>query len=714
MCGVFGLTVKDGGPLAKDKHFILSCIKHLLLASETRGKDASGISVSTRDDFSVVKMPVAASKLVRTPEYKKLMSDLVESRTVGDNSQLSSLGHARMVTNGKRERHVNNQPVISDDMLVIHNGIIVNDDSIEDEFGLESAGAEIDTRVISGLYRHFRSKGRSLCESISDIYGIIKGQASLGILFNDINCLVIATNNGSLYELNDVEQGLHIFASERYILERVVQKCFSADRGAKYTEAITKVEPGQAIFLNTVNFEQLRVGMEQLPNEQAVQFEARLSPRNSKSIDDICLERGAQGYVPESAPALSDMTMIHFDEFFEQVHKRSLELKRCMKCVLPESFPFISFNSDGVCNYCEHYQPIQTFGRQALEKSLSKMHRSKYAQDCIVSLSGGRDSSYALHFMVRELGLKPITYTYDWGMVTDLARRNISRLCGELGIEHILISADIQKKRENIRKNVTAWLRKPAVGMVPLFMAGDKQYFYHGARLMKDFDIPIMILAENLLERTNFKTGFCNVPPTFETSNTYGLSLQKNLKMVFYYLENFVKNPHYLNSSLIDTFAAYCSYYVMPHRFLSLFRYLDWDENTINDTLINTYDWEVATDTKSTWRIGDGTASFYNYIYFLNGGFSEYDTFRSNQIREGLLSRAEAMDLVKTENRPRWESIQWYCNTIGIDFGEAIKRINSLGEAFTQKYDSTSSKRNAEVAEIATQLNNEARIANER
>ena len=48
---------------------------------------------------------------------------------------------------------------------------------------------------------------------------------------------------------------------------------------------------------------------------------------------------------------------------------------------------------------------------------------------------------------------------------------------------------------------------------------------------------------------------------------------------------------------------------------------------------------EFAKDSKTSWRIGDGTASFYNYIYYTIAGFTEHDTFRSNQIREGVISR---------------------------------------------------------------------------
>ncbi len=49
--------------------------------------------------------------------------------------------------------------------------------------------------------------------------------------------------------------------------------------------------------------------------------------------------------------------------------------------------------------------------------------------------------------------------------------------------------------------------------------------------------------------------------------------------------------------------------------------------------------------------IGDGTAPFYNYIYLTVGGFSEHDTFRSNQIREGLITRDQAMAAIETENQ---------------------------------------------------------------
>ena len=74
----------------------------------------------------------------------------------------------------------------------------------------------------------------------------------------------------------------------------------------------------------------------------------------------------------------------------------------------------------------------------------------------------------------------------------------------------------------------------------------------------------------------------------------------------------------------------------------------------------------------------DGTASFYNYIYTLFVGFSENDTFRSNQIREGLITREEALSFVYKENEPRYNSLKWYLDIIGLDYKTTINKINDF------------------------------------
>ena len=116
--------------------------------------------------------------------------------------------------------------------------------------------------------------------------------------------------------------------------------------------------------------------------------------------------------------------------------------------------------------------------------------------------------------------------------------------------------------------------------------------------------------------------------------------------------------------------------------YFHLFDYWRWDEEEINHTLLNEYNWEMAPDTTTTWRIGDGTAALYNYIYYTVAGFTEHDTFRSNQIREGQISRERALELVNVENQPRYQNIRWYLDTLGMDFTSVIKTINNMQQLY--------------------------------
>ena len=265
-------------------------------------------------------------------------------------------------------------------------------------------------------------------------------------------------------------------------------------------------------------------------------------------------------------------------------------------------------------------------------------------------------------------------------MVTDLARRNQSRLCEKLGIELITISADLRKKRENIRKNITAWLKTPDLGLIPLFMAGDKQYFYYANQVCRNYGLNTILMTANPFEETHFKSGFCHVRPTVLRTAQRNSSFERLpaagvIRMGLYYLQNFLKNPAYLNSSLLNTAGAALSYYVVPHNYFRLFNYIPWNEDEVNKVLLEEYDWETSPDTASTWRIGDGTAPFYNYIYYRIAGFTENDTLRSNQIREGMLSREKALELAFRDNQPRWESMKWYFDVIGMDMETVLEKI---------------------------------------
>ena len=73
---------------------------------------------------------------------------------------------------------------------------------------------------------------------------------------------------------------------------------------------------------------------------------------------------------------------------------------------------------------------------------------------------------------------------------------------------------------------------------------------------------------------------------------------------------------------------------------------------------------ETDPSIQSTWRIGDGTAPFYNFIYKALAGFSEHDTFRNNQVLSNIITRENALNLVKSEKKQRMTQIKTFTNLL--------------------------------------------------
>lgn len=128
-------------------------------------------------------------------------------------------------------------------------------------------------------------------------------------------------------------------------------------------------------------------------------------------------------------------------------------MKRCKVCVLPETFPGITFDEEGVCSYCRKFK-----GQKNLEEKkeryrkrfedLVEKHRGKAGYDALMCYSGGKDSSYTLALLTRDYGLNVLAVTYDNGFVPEQTFCNICSVTEELGQDHILYRPrfDVLKK----------------------------------------------------------------------------------------------------------------------------------------------------------------------------------------------------------------------------------------------------------------------------
>ncbi|MGA2121742.1 MAG: hypothetical protein ABSG49_06820 [Methanoregula sp.] len=584
------------------------------------------------------------------------------------------MGHSRLVTNGRCELNTNNQPVIKDGAVGIHNGIIVNDYLLWKAFPVLEKKFDVDTEVLLSLLQSFRTAGLSLTEAAKKTYGLIEGSASIAVTFDDINMVLLTSNTGSLYFCTSRKGDIIVFASEKFILKQL----FKRHVGLFDPDTIEQIRPGTGCVIDLSDLKKTAFSLQDKGTDT---FTGHRSPK--LPISDISAEQGPLPDIDSNRFILTGEVKDRMLKTWEYIYSDRSSLRRCTRCLLPETMPFIHFDEEGVCNHCRQYEnekkPLK--GEAALKEFVSQYRRSDGEPDVLIGFSGGRDSSYGLDYLKNKLNLNPLTFIYDWGMVTDLARRNQARVCGKLGIEQILVSADIRKKREYIHKNLEAWLKKPDLGMVPILMAGDKEFYYYFHKIRKENNIRLFVFCggyEGEESSGLFKLGFCGVDRG-KGSAEYrmtGISFINKLRLITYYLKSYLTNPAYINGSLFDTLFAFYSSYMLTDDYVYLYQYIPWDEKMIVSTIREKFDWEIETDTPATWRTDDGTAAIYNYIYFAIAGFTEFDGIRSHQIREGKLTRAEAMEIIKAENKPRFKSLEWYAETIEFDLNRAIDIIN--------------------------------------
>ncbi|MDP3960834.1 MAG: glucosamine 6-phosphate synthetase [Pseudorhodobacter sp.] len=604
MCGIFGIVSNLPGTVGD-----LASLAH---HAEQRGRDSSGLVVARSGGYDVQRADFEIRKLLRKVQ-------IGETRMV--------IGHSRLITNGLAD----NQPVVRDGIIVIHNGIIVNYEDIWPTLN-KTRELQVDSEVIAAIAADHLDAGGAVEDIGARVLEACKGTVSCALAVPRLGKLLLFSNNGSLYR--GQKNGAVNFASESYALAQI---------GCSNIQQI----------YDTVTLD--------IPASETITVEDRKS-----RVKDL---------IPELVFNSAEEKLLVYPQ---------PELRRCTRCILSETMPFIRFDEDGVCNYCHNYKQRNKPKPKEDLFRLVEPYRREHGPDCIVPFSGGRDSCYGLHLIVNELKMKPITYTYDWGMVTDLGRRNISRMCAELGVENIIVAADIAKKRDNIAMNLKAWLKSPHLGMVSILTAGDKHFFRHVETIKRQTGIHLNLWGINPLEVTHFKAGFLGIPPDFEEDRVYISSAGKQLRYQRLRFQAMLQSVGYFNSSLWDTLSGeYYRSFQKKSDYFHIFDYWTWEERLVDQTLAM-YDWEKAPDTSTTWRIGDGTAALYNYIYLTVAGFTEHDTFRSNQIREGQISREEALLRVQDENRPRYPNIKWYLDAIGMDFSEVIKVINAIPRLYQE------------------------------
>ena len=356
-------------------------------------------------------------------------------------------------------------------------------------------------------------------------------------------------------------------------------------------------------------------------------------------------------------------------------------MKRCMKCVLPSNYPGITIDENRVCNFCINFEDRKYPGNKALKKDIESILKNYEGRnrdyDCVLGLSGGRDSSYLLYYLVKVLGLRVFAYSANHGFIPKQTIMNIKKMTEILDVPLVMEEHDDVKRC--LKHHIQSFIRKPSAAMIGLLCTGCRLNIVIGLyKCAVENKIPIVINGGTPYEAGSYKFNIMKKNPHDK----------KNTAFISGYLSKIIKNPRWVlnpTSLGIQIKEYYYHYYKKgllrrkkDIQIIQPFLYIRWIEKEIVSKIQNELKWKKNPQQESTWRGDCDIALIKLYLYRELLGFNDFDDGLSCLIRDKQITREEALDRIKKEGEIPDEILEDIFKRNGLDFKElkiALKDI---------------------------------------
>lgn len=343
----------------------------------------------------------------------------------------------------------------------------------------------------------------------------------------------------------------------------------------------------------------------------------------------------------------------------------------CTKCILPDSVPGICFNEENICNFClSKYPDYKPKGDLKLQQLLNDKANKDSGADCLVGLSGGKDSTYSLVMLRENFNMKVEAFTYVHDGSTSFSVENAKNACKKFGIKHHIVSLKDHQHLKTFTGFFEAWLKAPSPTTAGMTCVGCKHLHLLGANLAKERNIPMIVWSNSPLEYSPFLalklTGDGENQLKRESNKKGAVLLVKELLKTKEFPLTFFK---YFETCFNGCLAAFPTSPYLQKKFPELtsvffYDYHNWDPKKIRKYVKTNAGWKFP-DGKEDWHSDCLFNYFKEYMFLSMYGASYTDAFLSNQIRFGLITREEALSSLEAGKK-----------TNSIEIFEALKALN--------------------------------------
>ncbi|HEY40940.1 MAG TPA: hypothetical protein G4O18_03670 [Dehalococcoidia bacterium] len=311
--------------------------------------------------------------------------------------------------------------------------------------------------------------------------------------------------------------------------------------------------------------------------------------------------------------------------------EKSSDVKRCVRCVMPENYPGITLNPEGVCNFCRYFEgrwrswsdntEEQAKSKAKLERIFENAKRKGKRYDALLGISGGKDSSYCLYICKEVYGLNVLTCTRDNGFMSEEGKERVNKLIQIFDVPHLYYADPFSQELAGI------FMRKTGNFCAPCELFS----FNIHAMLAREYDIPLIVMGSS--------------------SRTDGAPPKKLNPWDPWYFRNVLKGESFKERLNCSFYANYIikeglTRLLGHRRMILLPDYLDWDEKQIARMFEEKYGIHFGHE-HSDCLVDD----LKDYLYARKcGGTSTRAVKYSLLIRTGRMSREEALEKLSEED----------------------------------------------------------------
>jgi N-acetyl sugar amidotransferase len=355
-------------------------------------------------------------------------------------------------------------------------------------------------------------------------------------------------------------------------------------------------------------------------------------------------------------------------------------MRYCRKCLYPENAkPTIIFDEEGVCSGCRYHESRSQLDVDWSERwsmfeciadEAKKMARSRgNKHDCIIPVSGGKDSHFQVWLAKEKLGLNPLLVSFNHLFNTPAGRRNLCNLVEKSGCDHVLVSAGL----DGVRR----------ISRYMLETVGDLTWHYHAGirtvpfQVAVQHNIPLIIWGEHGFAEL---TGIVSLEDFVEFTRW----TRKEHDMRGY-------EPHDLigNGGIEEKHLAP---YVYPNdseiartevRGIYLSNFVPWNAKLQAEQMMKIWDFGAVTfERERTFnlhsKIEDHANDVHDYLKYVKFGYGRATDDASMEIRHGRLSRAEGRRLVGRYDATVPSTLEFYCDFLGISPGKFYDLVERM------------------------------------